>query len=37
VLEIVLGTALGPHVLGRVSIDTPIQVVKLLGVVAISA
>lgn len=31
VLEIVLGIAIGPHVLGWVSIDTPIQVLSLLG------
>src|SRR5215831_14229535 len=31
VLEIVLGIVLGPHVLGWVSIDTPIQVISLLG------
>jgi len=31
VLEIVLGIAIGPHVLGWVSIDTPIQVMSLLG------
>jgi Kef-type K+ transport system membrane component KefB len=31
VLEIVLGIAIGPQVLGWVSIDTPIQVVSLLG------
>jgi Kef-type K+ transport system membrane component KefB len=32
VLEIVLGIVIGPHVLGWVSIDTPIQVISLLGV-----
>src|SRR5262249_45022273 len=32
VLEIVLGIVIGPDVLGWVSIDTPIQVVSLLGV-----
>jgi Kef-type K+ transport system membrane component KefB len=32
VLEIVLGIMIGPHVLGWVSIDTPIQVISLLGV-----
>ncbi|MGE5433182.1 MAG: cation:proton antiporter [Candidatus Doudnabacteria bacterium] len=31
VLEIVLGIVIGPHVLGWVSIDTPIQVMSLLG------
>src|SRR5713101_1147566 len=31
VLEIVLGIAIGPQVLGWVSIDTPIQVMSLLG------
>src|SRR5262245_21801593 len=31
VLEIVLGIVIGPHVLGWVSIDTPIQVISLLG------
>src|SRR5215813_3710548 len=31
-LEIVLGIVIGPHVLGWVSIDTPIQVISLLGV-----
>jgi Kef-type K+ transport system membrane component KefB len=31
VLEIVLGVVIGPHVLGWVSIDTPIQVMSLLG------
>jgi Kef-type K+ transport system membrane component KefB len=31
VLEIVLGVAIGPQVLGWVSIDTPIQVLSLLG------
>jgi Kef-type K+ transport system membrane component KefB len=31
VLEIVLGIAIGPHVLGWVSIDRPIQVISLLG------
>jgi Kef-type K+ transport system membrane component KefB len=31
VLEIVLGTVIGPHVLGWVSIDTPIEVMSLLG------
>jgi Kef-type K+ transport system membrane component KefB len=31
-LEIVLGIVLGPHVLGWVSIDTPIEVMSLLGV-----
>jgi Sodium/hydrogen exchanger family len=31
VLEIVLGIVIGPQVLGRVSIDTPIQVMSLLG------
>ena len=31
VLEIVLGIAIGPHVLGWVSIDTPIRVMSLLG------
>jgi Sodium/hydrogen exchanger family len=31
VLEIVLGIVLGPQVLGWVSIDTPIQVMSLLG------
>ena len=31
VLEIVLGIVLGPHVLGWVSIDTPIRVMSLLG------
>jgi Kef-type K+ transport system membrane component KefB len=30
-LEIVLGIVIGPHVLGWVSLDTPIQVVSLLG------
>jgi Kef-type K+ transport system membrane component KefB len=32
VLEIVLGIVIGPDVLGWVSIDTPIQVISLLGV-----
>jgi Kef-type K+ transport system membrane component KefB len=32
VLEIVLGIVIGPHVLGWVSIDTPIQVISLLRV-----
>jgi Kef-type K+ transport system membrane component KefB len=32
VLEIVLGIVIGPHVFGWVSIDTPIQVISLLGV-----
>jgi hypothetical protein len=32
VLEIVLGIVIGPHVLGWVSIGTPIQVISLLGV-----
>jgi Kef-type K+ transport system membrane component KefB len=31
VLEILLGIVIGPHVLGWVSIDTPIQVMSLLG------
>ena len=31
VLEIVLGIVIGPHVLGWVSIDTPIRVMSLLG------
>ena len=31
VLEIVLGIVIGPQVLGWVSIDTPIQVLSLLG------
>jgi Kef-type K+ transport system membrane component KefB len=31
VLEIVLGIVIGPQVLGWVSIDTPIQVMSLLG------
>jgi Sodium/hydrogen exchanger family len=31
VLEIVLGIMIGPHVLGWVSIDRPIQVISLLG------
>src|SRR5262245_9935274 len=31
VLEIVLGIVIGPHVLGWVSIDTPIQVISVLG------
>jgi Kef-type K+ transport system membrane component KefB len=31
VLEILLGIVIGPHVLGWVSIDTPIQVLSLLG------
>jgi Kef-type K+ transport system membrane component KefB len=31
VLEIVLGIVIGPEVLGWVSIDTPIQVLSLLG------
>jgi Kef-type K+ transport system membrane component KefB len=31
VLEIVLGIVIGPHVLGWVSIDTPIQIMSLLG------
>jgi Kef-type K+ transport system membrane component KefB len=31
VLEIVLGILIGPQVLGWVSIDTPIQVLSLLG------
>jgi Kef-type K+ transport system membrane component KefB len=30
-LEILLGIVIGPHVLGWVSIDTPIQVMSLLG------
>ena len=32
VLEIVLGIVIGPQVLGWVSIDTPIQVMSLLGI-----
>src|SRR5215471_3717077 len=32
VLEIVFGIVIGPHVLGWVSFDTPIQVISLLGV-----
>ena len=37
VLEIVLGIAIGPQVLGWVSIDTPIQVLSLLGLAALGA